>query len=287
MLEELHVEFEDLPLEQYGARDELPLMQQWARGMADDCVTLPADLETMDLYTTAISQPTLRAAEPRRLRNDFEDFFGTRPRRDKSTEQILPEDYSSAPSLLRTHTSGREVRAQDVRQSPLSAPILLALHQCHARHLVLHRWSRGLAFGGSAVPWRGRYALFGRNRRTTRGQRRILFAEEVLQRFRVALTKHLESDAELFLAEVAHVPLRWRRFLEFCDHSETRIRATSQVAFADVVDSHCGQQELIELPSWVRDKWWLRLSPEDVHAVDTSSGPHGRLPQRTSSFLPT
>ena len=41
VLEELHVEFEDLPLEQYRARDELPLMQQWARGRADDRVTRP------------------------------------------------------------------------------------------------------------------------------------------------------------------------------------------------------------------------------------------------------
>ena len=77
-LEELHVELEELPLEQYRARDELPPMQQWARGRADDRVTLSADLETMDLLTTATPPPTLSAAEPRRLRNDFEDFFGTR-----------------------------------------------------------------------------------------------------------------------------------------------------------------------------------------------------------------
>ena len=74
-LGELHVNLEDLPLEQYRARDELPLVLQWPRGRADDCVTLPADLETMDLQTTATSQPTLRAAEPRRLRNVFENFF--------------------------------------------------------------------------------------------------------------------------------------------------------------------------------------------------------------------
>ena len=68
LAEELRVQ--DLPLERYRARDELPLMQQWARGRADDRVTLPADLETMDLHTTATLQPTLRAVEPRRLRND-------------------------------------------------------------------------------------------------------------------------------------------------------------------------------------------------------------------------
>ena len=68
------------------------------------------------------------------------------------------------------------------------------------------------------------------------------------------------------MAEVADVPLRWRRFLEFYDHRETRIRATAQVVFAGVFDSHRAQQELIELLSWVHDRWWLRLSPEDVDA---------------------
>ena len=90
-LEELHVELEELPLEQYRARDELPLVQQWARGRADDRATLSADLETMDLLTTATPPPTLRAAEPRRLRNDFEDFFGTRrPQLIHSAEIALP-----------------------------------------------------------------------------------------------------------------------------------------------------------------------------------------------------
>ena len=130
-LEELHVELEELPLEQYRARDELPLMQQWPRGIADGCATLPADLETMDPLTTTTSQPTLRAAEPRRLRNDFEDFFGTRrsqltrsaeialpilmswdllvvdkpadarSRSDKSTQQILEETTRSRPRCVK------------------------------------------------------------------------------------------------------------------------------------------------------------------------------------------
>ena len=43
-------------------------------------------------------------------------------------------------------------------------------------------------------------------------------------------------------------PLRWRCLLEFYDHRETRIR---------VVDSHRAQQELFELLSWVRNRWWL------------------------------
>ena len=96
------------------------------------------------------------------------------------------------------------------------------------------------------------------------------YGKEVLQRFCVALTTRLESDAELLSAEDADVPLRWRRRLEFYDHSETRIRANEQVAFAGVVDSYCAQQELIELLSWVRDRWWLRLSPEDVDAHNES-----------------
>ena len=54
-------DLEDLHLEQYRARDELPLVLQWPRGRADGCVTLPADLETMDPLATAISQLTLRA----------------------------------------------------------------------------------------------------------------------------------------------------------------------------------------------------------------------------------
>ena len=96
------------------------------------------------------------------------------------------------------------------------------------------------------------------------------YAKEVLQRFCVALATRLESDAELFLAEDAVVPLRWRRLLEFYHHRETRIRATVQVVFADVVDSHRAQQELIELLSRVRDRWWLRLSPEDIDAHNES-----------------
>ena len=147
-LGEMHVNLEDLPLKQYRARDELPLMQQWARGRADDRVTLPADLETMDLLTTATSQPTLRAVEPWRLRNVFENFFDARrsqlirsaeialpiltswdllavdkpadarSRSDKSTEQMLANTTRPVPALLCIFTSGREVHAHEVRQSP-------------------------------------------------------------------------------------------------------------------------------------------------------------------------
>ena len=133
--------------------------------------------------------------------------------------------------------------------------------------------SRDLAFGGSEV-----LASVERQIRSNWAQQvhdtrpaEDIYAEEVLQRFRVALTTRLESDAELFLAEDADVPLRWRRLLEFYDNSETRIRATAQVAFADVFDSHRAEQELIdELLSWLRDRWWLRLSPEDVDAHNES-----------------
>ena len=152
-LEELHVEHEDLPLEQYRAREELPLVQQWARGRA----TLSDDLETMDLLTIATPPPTLNAAEPRRLRNDFEDFFGTRrpqlicsaeialhlltswdllvvdkpagarSRSDKSTEQVLAETTRPCPRCFVPIRRARGVRAHDVRQSLLAARILLAL----------------------------------------------------------------------------------------------------------------------------------------------------------------
>ena len=145
-LEELHVELEELPLEQYRAR-----------GGADDRATLSADLGTLDLLMTATPPPTLRAAEPRRLRNDFEDFFGTRrPQLIRSAEIALPfltswglpvvdkhagarprsgksteSRYWRRP-LVRAHAAsypydGQGVRAHDVRQSPLSARILLAL----------------------------------------------------------------------------------------------------------------------------------------------------------------
>ena len=118
---------QDLPLERYRARDELPLMQQWPRGRADDRVTLPADLETMDLHSTATSQPTLGAAEPRRLRNDFEDFFGTRrPQLIRSAEIALPLLTSwdllvvdnPADARSRSDKSTEQVLAETTRPCP-------------------------------------------------------------------------------------------------------------------------------------------------------------------------
>ena len=100
-LEELYVEFEDLHLEQYRAGDELPLMQQWARDKADDRVAPPADLETMDLRTTATSQPTLNAAEARRLQNDFEDFFDAR------RSQLIRSAEIALPLLTSLGLAGR------------------------------------------------------------------------------------------------------------------------------------------------------------------------------------
>ena len=76
---------------------------------------------------------------------------------------------------------------------------------------------------------------------------------------------------ELLSAEDADVTMRWRRFFEqLYNHSETLIRATAQVAFADVVDIHSAQPELIELLSRVHDRWWLRLSPENGDAHNES-----------------
>ena len=80
----------------------------------------------------------------------------------------------------------------------------------------------------------------------------------------------LKATRSCFWLKLQMRPLRWRRFLEFYDHRESRIRATAQVVFADVVDNRRAQQELIELLSWVRDRWWLRLSPDDVDARNES-----------------
>ena len=40
--------------------------------------------------------------------------------------------------------------------------------------------------------------------------------------------------------------------------------------FAGVIDGHRAQQELFELLYWMRDRWWLRLSPEDVDSHNES-----------------
>ena len=292
VLEELHVEFEDLPLEQCRARDDLPLVQQWARGRADDRVTLSIDLETMDLLTTATAPPTLRAAEPRRLRNDFEDFFGTkcsqlirsaeialplltswdllvadkpagaRSRSDKSTEQVLAETTRPCPRCFvpirraggRVHMTCGNPRCQHEFCWLCLYAWTSATHDasfCTGRAEATH--SEVLASVERQI--RSNWAQQAHDTRLVEDT----YAEEVLQRFRVALTTRLESDAELLSAEDADVLLSWRRHLEFYDHGETRIRAIAQVAFAGVVDSHRAQQKLIELPSWVRDRWWLRL----------------------------
>ena len=244
MLEELHVEFEDLPLEQYRARDELPLIQLWARGRADDSVTLPADLETMDLITTATSQPTLRAAEPLQLRNDFDDFFDTRrlqlirsaeialplltswnlpvvdkptgatPCNDKSTEQVLEETTRPCPRRL-----------VPICQAGVCVHMTYGNPRCQHEFcwLCLHDWSRAthdasFCTGRAEASHSEVLPSVERQIRSNRAQQahdtrpaEDAYAEEVLQCFRVALTTCLESDAELLSAEDADVPLCWRR----------------------------------------------------------------------------
>ena len=164
-LEELHVELEELHLEQYRARDELPLIQQWACGRADDRVTLPADLETIDLLTTATSQPIVRAAEPRRLRNDFENFFGTRrPQLIRSAEIAVPFLMSwdlllvdkPADARPRTDKSTEQILAETTRPPPRCfVPIRRARGCVHmmcgnprCQHefcwLCLHDWTRAM-----------------------------------------------------------------------------------------------------------------------------------------------
>ena len=266
-------------------------------------MTLSADLETMDLLTTATPPPTLSAAESRRLRNDFEDFFGTRrpqlirsadialplltswdllvvdkpagarPRSDKSTEQVLAEKTRPCPRcFVPTRRAGGCVHMTCGNPR----------YQHEFCWLCLYDWTSGtldasFCTGRAEASHSEVLPSVERQIRSNRAQHahdtrpaEDTYAEAVLQRFRVAFTTRLESDAELLSAEDADVLLRWRRLLEFYDHRETRIRATAQVAFAGVVDSHRAQQELIEVLSWVRDRWWLRLSPEDVDAHNES-----------------
>ena len=269
-LDELHVELEDLPFEQCRTRDELPLIQLWARDRADDRVTLPADLETMDLRTTATSQPTLRAAEARRLRNDFEDFSGTRcSQLIRSAEiampflmswDLLPVD-NTADARSRSDKSTEQVLAETTRPCPRCFFSIRQAGECvhmtygnpRCQHefcwLCLHDWTLATheasfcTGGAEASPSEVLPPVERQIRSNWAQQAHFMWpaedtrAKEVLQRFRVALTTRLESDAELLSAEDADVLLRWRHLLEFHDHSETRIRATAQVVFAGVVDS--------------------------------------------------
>ena len=257
----------------------------------------------MDLHTTTTSQPTLRAAEPRRLWNDYEDFFDARrsqlicsaeialpiltcwdllvvdkppdarSRSDKSTEETLAKTFCSC---LRCFVLIR--RAVGCVHMKCDHPRCQYEFCC----LFVHDWTSttydaSFCIGSVEASHLEVLASVEKQTRSNWAQQAHdtqtavdTYVKEVLQRFRVALTTRLDSDAELFLAEVAEVPLRWRRFLEFYDHSERRIRAIAQVAFADAVHSHRSEQELIELLSWMRDRWWLRLSPEDVDARNVS-----------------
>ena len=295
-LEELHVELEDLFPEQDRARDEFPLMQQWARGRAHDCVTLPADLETMDLLTTATSQLTLRALEPWRLRNVFESFFDAR------RSQLIRSAEIALPMLMNWDLLVVDKPADARSRSDKSTEQILANTTCprprcfvlvhmkydnpRCRHefcwLCLHDWTSAthdasFCTGSAEASHLEVLASVERQIRSNWPQQAHdtqtavdTYVKEVLQRFRAALTTRLASDAELISAEDADVHLRWRRLLEFYDHSETRICATAQVVFAVASDSHCAQQELIELLSKLRDRWWLRLSPDDVDTRNES-----------------
>ena len=237
-LEELHVELEELPLEQYRARDELPLMQQWPRGRADDRATLPADLETMDLHAGATSQPTLRAAEPRRLRDVFEDFFGTRRSQLISSAEIALPLLTSWDLLVvdkpagarpRSDKSTEQVLAEATRQCPRCfVPIRRAgcVHMTcgdpRCQHefcwLCLHDWTSAthdasFCAGRAEASHSEVLASVERQIRSNWAQQahdtrpvEDTYAEDVLQRFSVALTTRLESDAELLSAEDADVP---------------------------------------------------------------------------------
>ena len=208
-------------------------------------MTLPADLETMDLLTTATPPPTLRGAGSRRLRNDFEDSFGTRrpqlircadeitlplltsrdllvvdkpagamPRSDESTEQILEETTRPCPRCFVL-----------IRRAGWCVHMKCDTHRCQHEFccLCLHEWTSA-AHDSSFCTGRAK-ASSG------------VCGEAVTLQLGATGVRHAASgrhDAELFSAEDADVPLRWRRFLEFYDHRETRIRATAEVVFARV-----------------------------------------------------
>ena len=245
-LEEVHVELEDIFFEQYRAHDELPLMQQWPRGRADDRVTLPADLETMDLHARAISQLTFRAVEPRRLRNDFEDFFGTR--RSLlicSAESALPILMSwdllvvdkPADARSRSDKSTEQILAETTRPCPRCFVLIRRAGGCvhmkcdnpRCQHefccLCLHDWTSAtynasFCIGGAEASHLEVLEFLEKQIRSKWAQQAHdtqpavdTYAKEVLQRFRVALATRLESDAELLSADNADVPLRRKRLL--------------------------------------------------------------------------
>ena len=192
-----------------------------------------------------------------------------RPRSDKSTEQVLAETTRPCP---RCFVPIRRARGclHMMCGNPLCQHELcwICLNDwTNATHDASFCTGRAEASHSQVLPSMERQirSNWAQQARDTRPAEDT-YAEEVLQRSRVALITRLESDAELLSAGHADVPLRWRRLLEFCDYRETRIRATAQVVFAGVVDNHRAQQELIELLSWVLDRWWLRLFPEDVDA---------------------
>ena len=251
----------------------------------------------MDLLTTTISQLTLRAVELWRLRNDYEDFFDAR------RSQLICSAEISLPILTcwdllvvdkpadarsRSDKSIEQILAETTRPCPRCFVLIRRAGRCvhmkcdssRRQHefccLCLHDWTSAtydasFCIGSVEASHLEVLASVEKQTRSNWAQQAHdtqtavdTYVKEVLQRFRVAFTTRLESDAELFLAEVADVPLRWRRFLEFYDHSETRIRATAQVVFADVVgyaisgDSDCLPTMLTHAmrASWTRKLYW-------------------------------
>ena len=217
----------------------------------------------MDLLTTATPPPTLSAAEPRRLRNDFEDFFGTRrPQLIRSAEIALPLLTSwdllavdkPADARSRSAKSTEQVLAETTRPcprcfipirraggcvhmtcgNPRSQPEFcwLCLHdRTRATHDASFCTGRAEASHSEVLPSveRHRSAPIGRNRPSTRGEQRTLMRKRYFSASAWHSPHVLKATRSCFRLRCRCAPL-----LEFYDHSETQIRATAQVVFADV-----------------------------------------------------
>lgn len=96
---------------------------------------------------------------------------------------------------------------------------------------------------------------------STRPSRKEDYAVEVRQRFQSALTTRLASDEELLRSTEgteADPLLLSLRLLRFYDRAEQRLRR---------VANDNSREGLCSGLAWLRQRWWLRLDPEEAVAV--------------------